>query len=204
MPTGIYKHKPLSKKTKLKIGLSNSIAQKGKKLSEETKEKIGIASTGRKHTPRSDEWREKQKKAKKGKKHKPHSKETKKKISEAHIKSGLKPPIQKGEYCHFWRGGITPVNEKIRHSLECRQWREKVFKRDKYICQFCGKKGGRLNADHIKPFAYYVNLRFDVNNGRTLCEECHRKTDTFGSKVHLWKKNNIKEIEKQSTQEIII
>jgi 5-methylcytosine-specific restriction endonuclease McrA len=39
-----------------------------------------------------------------------------------------------------------------------------------------------LQADHIKPFAHHPELRFDVNNGRTLCVPCHRKTDTYGGR----------------------
>ena len=33
-----------------------------------------------------------------------------------------------------------------------------------------------MNADHIKPWAYYPELRYDINNGRTLCVEHHRLT----------------------------
>ena len=36
------------------------------------------------------------------------------------------------------------------------------------------------HADHELPFAYFPDLRFEVLNGRTLCETCHRKTPTFG------------------------
>jgi len=88
-----------------------------------------------------------------------------------------------------WKGGVTTVNAKIRASLEYTNWRRKVFERDLYKCIWCNIKGGWnkelkkqivLNADHIKPFALYPELRFELNNGRTLCEDCHMKTSTFG------------------------
>lgn len=87
-------------------------------------------------------------------------------------------------YCGYnhsqWKGGVTPINEKIRKSLEYKQWRNAVYKRDNYTCKICGAKNTYLNADHIKQFAIYPELRFDVNNGRTLCVTCHRKTNTWG------------------------
>lgn len=92
-----------------------------------------------------------------------------------------------------WKGGVTPVNHKIRVSLEYRLWRNAVFKRDNYTCIWCGykSKGTRpvdIHADHIKPFAYFPELRFAIDNGRTLCIPCHRKTDTYGG--HSRKKTN--------------
>lgn len=59
-------------------------------------------------------------------------------------------------------------------------FRNEVFKRDNYTCQLCGKHGGNLNADHIKSFSEYPDLRFDLSNGRTLCVPCHRNTDSYG------------------------
>jgi predicted HNH restriction endonuclease len=51
-------------------------------------------------------------------------------------------------------------------------WRKAVFKRDNYMCKKCGKIGF-INAHHIKEWASNPDKRFDVNNGLTLCIECH-------------------------------
>jgi 5-methylcytosine-specific restriction endonuclease McrA len=63
------------------------------------------------------------------------------------------------------------------------EWRNNVFERDNFTCQDCDQIGGYLNADHIKPFAFYPELRFELSNGRTLCHDCHKKTDTYGVKL---------------------
>ncbi len=52
-------------------------------------------------------------------------------------------------------------------------WRKQVFIRDDYTCWKCGKKGGYKNAHHINPYHKNKELRYDVNNGITLCKECH-------------------------------
>lgn len=84
---------------------------------------------------------------------------------------------------HFWRGGVTTENELARKTKQYRTWRTQVFERDSYTCQECYQIGGSLVADHIKPFAYYEKLRYELSNGRTLCVECHYQTDTYGSKA---------------------
>lgn len=114
------------------------------------------------------------------------SDEYKKKLSDAH--KGQKPwsigkhrVDMQGKNHWNWRGGINPENMKVRRSLEYKLWRESVFKRDNYTCVWCGSKNGHgkrviLNADHIKPFALFPELRLAIDNGRTLCVPCHKTT----------------------------
>lgn len=91
----------------------------------------------------------------------------------------------RGSGSNFWNGGITPENKRLRETAEYREWRRAVFTRDAYTCQLCGLVGGKLHADHIKAFALEPALRFDVANGRTLCEPCHHRTDTWGYKANV-------------------
>lgn len=82
-----------------------------------------------------------------------------------------------------WKGGITPKSISLRTGAKNKKWRKAVFARDDYTCQVCHARGVILNADHIKPFSLYPDLRFDINNGRTLCVDCHKQTDTYAGKV---------------------
>lgn len=66
-------------------------------------------------------------------------------------------------------------NNFIRHSKEYSEWRKAVFKRDGYECQLCGKHGGKLNAHHKERFVDCPEKRLDIDNGITLCEDCHKQ-----------------------------
>jgi hypothetical protein len=68
------------------------------------------------------------------------------------------------------------IDRNLRYCKEAEDWRKLVFARDDYTCQECGIRGSYLEAHHIKPFAYFPELRFDINNGLTLCRCCHDKT----------------------------
>lgn len=61
-----------------------------------------------------------------------------------------------------------------RNTKEYAEWRKAVFERDNYTCQMCGKRG-ELQAHHIKPYSKHPEARFDIDNGITLCVECHAK-----------------------------
>lgn len=82
----------------------------------------------------------------------------------------------RGDGCHFWKGGLSDENKLQRKRREYKEWRTSVYERDNYTCQCCGAYGGRLNAHHLIPFADCEELRYDVNNGITLCVNCHDST----------------------------
>lgn len=77
--------------------------------------------------------------------------------------------------------GKTSECRRFRKTPAYIAWRTSVFERDNYTCQACGRRGGTLNADHVKSFAFHPELRLDLDNGRTLCVSCHRKTDNYGT-----------------------
>jgi len=74
----------------------------------------------------------------------------------------------------------TPELLRVRMSSVYSSWRRSIFIRDEFTCTECGKKNIYIVAHHKKSFAHYPDLRFDLNNGKTLCDECHKKTDNFG------------------------
>lgn len=100
-----------------------------------------------------------------------HSIETRRKMYES---------SRKGSDCNLWKGGVYKINELLRRSAEYRIWRTKVYQRDNYTCQICEYRGHNLQVDHIQSWSKYPELRFIVDNGRTLCIPCHKKTETYG------------------------
>ena len=56
--------------------------------------------------------------------------------------------------------------------------RERVMKRDKYLCQDCkryGRKTPAVLVHHIKPYEEYPELGLDEENLTSLCDACHNK-----------------------------
>jgi len=94
-----------------------------------------------------------------------------------------------GENHPNWKGGVTDINKKIRHSIEYNIWRKAVYARDNWTCQHCKVKQRFPVAHHIKTFKDYPELRFDVDNGLTLCRSCHKKVHTeIGCKTKFTKR----------------
>ena len=94
---------------------------------------------------------------------------------------------KKGSKCVNWKGGTTKIQLIIRGLFEYKIWRSEVFKRDSWTCQTCRKRGV-VQVHHIIPVSKIINefnlkmekdvldcdLLWDIENGITLCYECHK------------------------------
>jgi len=81
-----------------------------------------------------------------------------------------------------WKGGATRIEKLLRKSTKFKEWRKAVFERDDYTCWICGYKGKGLHPHHLKSFSDYPKLRFEISNGVTLCEFCHKTYTEFGGR----------------------
>lgn len=86
-----------------------------------------------------------------------------------------------GEDNPRWKGGVK-YHRQERSTNEYINWRKSIYCRDLYTCQKCGaknKKGNKipviLNAHHIYNWNDFPDKRYDLNNGITLCRDCHNK-----------------------------
>ena len=87
-----------------------------------------------------------------------------------------------------WKGGRGGRAKSVRASVEYREWRLSILRRDDFTCQICSRRGGNLHVDHHPvPFAFIMkdflatgsvshkefSPFWDVDNGRSLCVACH-------------------------------
>lgn len=166
MPKGIYKHKPFTEEHKVKLSESN----KGKhfiKHTEETKLKIkqkralqGNPTLG-KHWKLSPEVLEKRK----GRK---WNESQRLKI----------PESLRGEKNWKWILDRTKLKRylgsKERGSPAYHYWRKQVWTRDNWKCKIENEScNGRIEAHHILSWKDYPELRYNINNGITLCHAHH-------------------------------
>jgi len=96
--------------------------------------------------------------------------ETKRKLSAVH----------QGITIDLWKEFATTRNHRRKVSKEWKKWRDAVFLRDDWTCMDCNERGLRLHPHHINAKSLYPELIFDVDNGITLCVECHMKTESWG------------------------
>lgn len=95
-----------------------------------------------------------------------------KKMSEDRIGKKLKPETieklkqsQRDGKSPFWKGGVSLV-----------WWRKRVLERDNYKCLDCGVNDKEvLDAHHIKSPKIYPELKTSLDNGITVCKNCHHK-----------------------------
>lgn len=55
------------------------------------------------------------------------------------------------------------------------EWSEEVKRRNGFRCQVCQRKGQKLHSHHKNCYSYFWTERFDLENGITLCEDCHER-----------------------------
>ena len=209
MPSGVYirteYHRAINRgrirgeETRIKLRLSHL----GHRHLEESKRKIAEASKFRWQDPEyknkvirsiskslkgriiTPEWRGKISESKSGQKY-PFRKRSGPQTDEhrRHESLAQRKIIMEGRH-NFYIDGRSKEKEQY-DNFEWRTWRLKVFKRDNYICQNCGKLNCYLEPHHIIPKRVDRDRIYDIDNGITLCRKCHQMTfykeDKFANK----------------------
>ena len=102
-----------------------------------------------------------------------------------------------------WKGGITELSAQIKNLPTYSFWRIEIFRRDNFTCQKCHTRREQetpiiIQAHHLNPLSQIIkdfniltiedalscHELWDIENGQTLCKECHKETDTYGYKNH--------------------
>lgn len=131
----------------------------------------------------------------KGKKRLPFSEETKRKMSESakkrykRLKNGFKKGqigllkgkknpngsiAKMGSKNPMWNPDRDAVMKNERNDGIYKQWVRKVKYRDGWKCRiFSQDCSGYLIVHHISGWAEYLELRYEINNGITLCQAHH-------------------------------
>ena len=92
---------------------------------------------------------------------------------------GLKLPNQSGVNHPRWIKDRTLLatlsnGEEYRNSPASRDWAKRVKNRDSWKCRIADTNcNGKLVAHHILPWSKFPELRYDINNGITLCRFHH-------------------------------
>lgn len=74
-----------------------------------------------------------------------------------------------GEENPMWKADARRKDRTGKHG----SWARAIVSRDGATCQRCSATGVELHAHHIKPYADFPELRWELSNGETLCYACH-------------------------------
>lgn len=92
---------------------------------------------------------------------------------------------QRRELNHMWKGG-NGLRERGQEPFKAAEWRKQVIERDSSCCTICGKFCMYPQTHHVKFATAYPEMQYDVDNGRTVCYDCHmiihRKVDGYGKR----------------------
>lgn len=80
-----------------------------------------------------------------------------------------------GKLSHSYKLEISEEERKVsRRHWEYNEWRRLVHKSCDYTCQICGRVGGFFEAHHLNSWKLFPKQRFNVENGVSLCQPCHK------------------------------
>ena len=83
---------------------------------------------------------------------------------------------QRGENHYRWNPNREAVRRDLRNDPIYKQWSKCVKSRDFWKCKISNKDcSGKVVAHHILPWAKFPELRYEINNGITLCHTHHPK-----------------------------
>lgn len=164
--------------------VATRLLKDGYRQSEEAKRKISLTHKGKKPTE-----------------------ETRKKLSQNNARYwlGKKRLDMTGEknwnygkygsqHTRYQENKLSSLRKIIRNSEKYRQYKRMVLERDKFTCIMCKRKSVYLELDHYpKGFSELLKQNniinidealncenlWNINNGRTLCQSCHEKTENF-------------------------
>ena len=91
---------------------------------------------------------------------------------------GLSRTDQVGSKNWRWISDRTKVKRywTERNNPEYKKWRMNVWVRDSFKCRIANEDcSGRIEAHHILGWTKHVELRYEINNGITLCHAHHPK-----------------------------
>lgn len=147
---------------------------KGKKLSVKTRWRMSSSRQGLKRKPETIEkmkkgWFPKGHLATGWKYKKHHSIESKKTMSIAHIGRFT------GKNSPCWIKDRTKLKkDNRRNDSAYGEWRNDVWQRDGYKCKMSNETCvGKIEAHHILGWSKHPELRYQTNNGITLCHAHH-------------------------------